>query len=173
MTSDTTSNSAPPPSPDPESDEAYVQAMAQGLEPALQHLYARHAAVVYGLALRITGDSTLAADATVGTFAQAWSSAARYRGVRGTVLGWLTTMARIRALELRRTVGGPEHDVLAGGTSPLVVALPEETQQVLSLLYFGGLTQQEVADRLQVPLETVRRHVESGMRALRVKREVT
>ncbi len=149
-----------------------MQAMAQGIDSGLQQLYARHAAVVYGLALRIAGDPTLAADATVGTFAQAWSSAAKYRGVRGNVLGWLTTMVRIRALELRRSAGRSPQDVLAQGTSPLVAALPDETQQVLSLLYFGGCTQQDVANHLRVPMETVRRHVESGMRALRVKREL-
>ncbi len=150
---------------------ACVQAMAHGDPQGLKRLYERHAAIVYGLALRITGDSATAAEATVATFVQAWNGAGRYRGIRGSVSGWLTTMARIRALELVRKAGS-HVDVLSAGVSPLVVALPDETQKVLTLAYFGGLSHQEVADRLELPIVTVRRHLESGMRALRVKREV-
>lgn len=154
-----------------ETDEACVAAMARGDELALRWLYDRHSAVVYGLALRITGDPTLASQATIAAFAQAWSGAPRYRGLRGSVQGWLTTILRLRALELMKSSGGRRYDVLADGVSPFLAALPEETQQALSLIFFGGLSQQEVAERLGVPLETVRRHVESSMRALRMKRE--
>lgn len=160
-----------PPIPAPESDEDCVKAMAQGDERGLHCLYDRHAAVMYGLALRITGNPDAAADATVASLVQAWNSAARYRALRGSVAGWLTTMVRVRSLELVRSNPPGADDILSRGHSPLVVALPEETQQVLSLVYFGGWSQQDVAAHLGLGVDTVRRHVETGMRALRVLRE--
>jgi RNA polymerase sigma-70 factor (ECF subfamily) len=166
-----TSDPAPTTPSDTETDVACLQAIAGGDELALRRLYDRHGATVYGLALRILGDPERAAVATVETFTQAWRDAGRYRGVRGSVLGWMTTIARLRALELARSGEGERYDVLADGTSPLVVALPEETQQAIALVFFGGQSQHDVADRLQIPVGTVRRHVEMGMRALRVKRE--
>lgn len=165
-----TSEDTPPPS-DAESDVTCLQAIAGGDELALRRLYDRHGATVYGLVLRMLGDPERAAMATVETFTQAWRDAGRYRGVRGNVLGWLTTIARLRALDLARAGDEQRHDVLTDGTSPLVLALPEETQQAIALIFFGGYTQHDVADRLQIPVGTVRRHVEMGMRALRVKRE--
>ncbi|HEY0929156.1 MAG TPA: sigma factor-like helix-turn-helix DNA-binding protein [Gemmatimonas sp.] len=166
-----TSDPAPTTPSDTESDIACLQAIAGGDEHALRRLYDRHGATVYGLVLRILGDPEKAAQATADTFKQTWRDAGRYRGVRGSVLGWVTTIARLRALEMARADHDARHDVLSDGTSPLVVALPEETQQAITLIFFGGLTQYEVADRLRIPTGTVRRHVEMGMRALRVKRE--
>jgi len=166
-----TSDSAPTTPSDTDPDVATLQAIAGGDEHALRQLYDRHGSTVYGLALRMLGDAEQAAHCTAETFRQAWHDASRYRGVRGSVLGWLTTMARMRALALARQSGPAHYDVLDAGTSPLVVALPEETQQAITLIFFGGLTQQQVAERLDIPLGTVRRHVEMGMRALRVKRE--
>lgn len=154
-----------------ETDEACVEAMARGSEPALRLLYDRHVAVVYGLALRITGNEELAKEATAAAFAQAWGGAARYRGLRGSVQGWLTTIVRLRALELVRSSERASLQATSGDPSPLAAALPEDTQRALSLVFFEGLNQQEVAARLDLPLETVRRHVESGMRALRHRRE--
>lgn len=154
-----------------ETDEACVEAIAHGSEPALRMLYDRHSAVVYGLALRITGSDEQAAEATIAAFAQAWSGAARYRGLRGNVQGWLTTIARLRALELLRNSPRDSAATPIGDHSPVAAALPDDTQRVLSLVFFGGLNQQEAATQLGLPLETVRRHVESGMKALRHRRE--
>lgn len=176
-------------------DVDLVAAMARREEHAAATLYDRHSAVMFGLALRMVGESADAEDVVLDAFSQAWRDAARYDTTRGTVAGWLTTIVRTRALDMIRargrrarmmdTAGAQTDEPVAMGTgflqpdrrvdeSDRVTAvaaaldiLPLAQRRAIELAFFDGLTHNEVADRLREPLGTIKTRIRLGMQKLR------
>jgi RNA polymerase sigma-70 factor (ECF subfamily) len=161
---------------------------------ALDLLYERYARVVYGLALRMLGTSELAEDVVQETFWRVWRRSGSFKSARGSVAGWIYGIAHNLSVdELRRQRARPtpvfdtdENPVLRGllderedvaGTAEqnelqraLAVALGGlgvEQRQAIELAYFGGLSQSEIAARLQSPIGTVKTRIRSGLRRLR------
>ena len=181
-------------SPEP-LDIQLIAGMAQGDERAASSLYDRHGAVMYGLALRMVGEPADAEEVVLDAFAQAWRDAKRYDTSRGSVAGWLTTIARTRALDLIRARGrrsrmtdtatatldepaamgsgfaAPDVEVLeterAVAVKSALDQLPIPQRQAIELAFFEGLTHHEVADRLREPLGTVKTRIRLGMQKLR------
>ena len=175
-------------------DRALVARIADGDERALGELYDRHGATVHAMAYRILGERADAEEAAAETFAQAWREAARFEAGRGSVAAWLITMARTRALDIARASqrrsrlslvaaasdpraeGGdwadtPEGSAIADERSRLVrdaiAQLTPVQREAIELAYFGGLSQSEIAERLQAPLGTVKTRLRLGMQKLR------
>jgi RNA polymerase sigma-70 factor, ECF subfamily len=180
---------------DRDPDSLLVEAMARGDEHAATALYDRVGAMVYGLALRMLGDAADAEEIVVEVFAQAWRDAARYTETRGSVIAWLTTITRTRALDhvraRRRRAAAMDRaeqqsdTVVAMGESPgtadvLVVdqeraaavnhaltVLPDAQRRCIELAFFEGLTHHEVAMRIGEPLGTVKTRIRLGLLKLR------
>ncbi|MDQ3136552.1 MAG: sigma-70 family RNA polymerase sigma factor, partial [Gemmatimonadota bacterium] len=93
---DTAPRSSPP------GDGDLVARAAQGDERAIGQLYDRYGTVLYAVAYRIVGQRADAEEVVLEAFAQAWREAARFEAGRGSVAGWLTMIARSRALDLVR-----------------------------------------------------------------------
>jgi RNA polymerase sigma-70 factor (ECF subfamily) len=150
---------------------------------------------MYGLAVRMVGEVADAEEVVLDAFAQAWREAARFDTARGSVLGWLTTITRTRALDLIRSrtrrskmtesagtqLDEPaamgegfrsadrlldEADRAAAVTSALS-GLPDAQRRAIELAFFEGLTHPEVAERLREPLGTVKTRIRLGMQKLR------
>lgn len=174
-----------------EADRAAVSRMARGDRDALADVYDRHARLLYSLALRIVRQQADAEDVLQEVFAQVWRQAARYDVGRGTVIGWLVTLTRSRALDrLRRGRVRPlsaGDDALAReapDSSPGVdlalvseeqaaavraalEALPESQRVPLELAYYEGLSQSEIAAKLDVPLGTIKTRMRQALARLR------
>ena len=71
----------------------------QGDAAALQLFYDRHAPMAFGIALKITGDQTLAEEVLQETFWRVWQSASNDRPESGSLPGWLFRMVRTLAME--------------------------------------------------------------------------
>jgi RNA polymerase sigma-70 factor, ECF subfamily len=171
-----------------------MEAMARRDKAALGRLYDLLSRPLYSLALRITNDSAEAQDIVQDVFLQLWQKAGDYSTARGSVFGWAATLTRNRAIDRlrqrkRRTEivhesapdihGGPTGaqeqtaaDALglqeqAGVVRAALAALPAEQRAAIELAFFGGLTQQEIAARLNEPLGTVKARIRRGLLRLR------
>ena len=169
------------------SDEALLAQIARGDEAALAELYDRFGRIAYGLAARILRDQALAEDAVQDAFLGAWRTAAAFDPNRGTASTWLMTMVHRRAVDLvrredrRKTSQLDDAPVASTETTDEQAAMREERRRVqaalaqlpadqreaLELAYYGGLTQSELAERLDVPLGTVKRRMFAGLAKLR------
>jgi RNA polymerase sigma-70 factor, ECF subfamily len=177
-------------------DGELVARAARGDERAIGQLYDRYGGVLYAVAYRIVGQRADAEEVVLEAFAQAWRDAARFETARGSVAGWLTMIARSRALDLARSRSRRERITASAAadrptTSPAMgefrpdpaKALDHEERrrqvrqaletlsppqrQAIELAYFEGLSQSEIAERLQGPLGTVKTRVRLGMQKLR------
>jgi RNA polymerase sigma-70 factor (ECF subfamily) len=152
----------------------------------LEELYERYARRVYGLGLQLLGDRGLAEDLVQETFVRLWRSAPRFDPARGSARTFLFTLARRAAVDLwRRGLGhasagepAPEPAADENAFEALLLglevraALDELTakhREVLELHYHYGLTQQQISERLEIPLGTVKTRTYHALRALREK----
>jgi len=182
-------------SPADEADRAALARIAGGELAALEYLYDRYKTMAYSIAYRITNDATLAEDVVQDAFLGAWRNAARYLEGRGSVKTWLLSIVHHRAIDaIRRRrpttelpeidAGLPEAltlpDVWAEVSASLdsvtvreaLVELSDVQREALELAYFGGLTQQEIAERTGTPLGTVKSRMRLGLLAMRRRLEV-
>jgi RNA polymerase sigma-70 factor (ECF subfamily) len=177
-------------------DTELVARAAEGDERAVGELYDRYGQVLYAVAFRIVGERADAEEVVLDAFAQAWRDATRFETARGSVAGWLTTIARSRALDLVRArsrraritataaAERPESSPAMGGwradpSSGLdhaerraqvrlaLEALSPPQRRAIELAYFEGLSQSEIATLLQEPLGTIKTRVRLGMQKLR------
>jgi RNA polymerase sigma-70 factor (ECF subfamily) len=178
-----------------EADRAALARIAGGELAALEYLYDRYKTMAYSIAYRITNDATLAEDVVQDAFLGAWRNAARYMEGRGSVKTWLLSIVHHRAIDAirrrRPTTELPEidaglpdaltlPDVWAEVSASLdsvtvreaLVALSDVQREALELAYFGGLTQQEIAERTGTPLGTVKSRMRLGLLAMRRSLEV-
>lgn len=185
----------PPGSPIHE-DQKLVAAMARLDERAAAQFYDKYSPQMFALAVRIVGDGADAEDVVLDAFTQAWNKASTYETDRGSVLGWLTTMTRTRALDCvrsrgrrtkavdtaSRTMGDDPVGVAGAAVSALdyvelgeraeavnnaLTVLSGQQRNAIELAFFEGLTHTEIAERLGEPLGTVKTRIRLGMQKLR------
>jgi RNA polymerase sigma-70 factor (ECF subfamily) len=170
------------PSDDAE-DEALVAAMAAGDRSALATLYERHAALLLGLALRIVREKREAEDLVHDVFLEAWRSAKDFDPKRGRARTWLAVRMRSRALDLQksarvsRNTGDTGLELVvddAESASPdhrrvrsALAELGPDQRRVLELAYFEGLSCTEIAERVAIPVGTVKSRIAAGLDRLR------
>ena len=179
-----------------DTDADLIALAAKGDERAVASLYDRFGPALYLLAYRIAGERADAEEIVFEGFAQAWREASRFEAGRGSVAAWLTTIVRSRALDAVRArarrvratdsaaVADPgtapgfgvpeadpsdsvEHAERAAAVRRALDELPSTQREPIELAYFGGLSQSEIAARLNEPLGTVKTRVRTGMQRLR------
>lgn len=169
--------------PDDAEDEVLVAAMAAGDRAALATLYERHASLLLGLALRIVRERREAEDLLHDVFLEAWRTASDFDPKRGRVRTWLAIRMRSRALDLQKSArvsrntgdGGlellideaeaasPDH----GRVRRALAELGSDQRRVLELAYFEGLSCTEIAERVAIPVGTVKSRLAAGLDRLR------
>ncbi|MCI0336022.1 MAG: sigma-70 family RNA polymerase sigma factor [Acidobacteria bacterium] len=168
-----------------------IRRMSEGDQAALATLYDTTNRLVYGLILRVLGDTSIAEEVLLDVYTQAWRQAESYDTQRGTPLAWLTTIARSRAIDRLRSgwqdqqrkesldslgdaptnAATPEEETVASERQRFVraalEALSPEQREVIELAYYSGLSHSEIAAKLKQPLGTVKTRMRLGMIKLR------
>ena len=155
-----------------------------GDERALEALYDIYGGPLYGFALRRLGERALADEVVQQVMTRVWQNAASYDGSRGSVRSWIYAIARNAAIDARRhrtrqetvnvvsDVAAAEDEFEQLVQAELIRSALEQLsaahREVLDLAYFSGLSQAEVADRLRLPLGTVKSRTYYALKALRL-----
>lgn len=170
----------------------WVREAANGDQAALTRLYDSTNRMVYGLILRIVSNTHTAEEVLLDVYLQIWRKAETYTVSKGTVLAWLFTIARSRAIDALRSRASRE----SGQQDPLETAgaavdrspspeensaiaqrrqfvqqclaeLPVDQREAIELAFFRGLSHSEIAETLKQPLGTIKTRVRLGMARLR------
>ncbi len=170
---------------------ALLTAMARGDKSALGRLYDLLSKPLYSLAYRVLNDHSEAQDVVQDVFLQLWDKASVYETGRGSVFAWAATLTRNRSIDRVRmrkrraeiiAESAPEiHEEAPTSTGADSLALQEKSGAVraaltqlapdqkaaIELAFFSGLTQQEIAARLNEPLGTIKARIRRGLLKLR------
>ncbi len=157
---------------------------------AFAALYDRHGRVAYSLAYRMMGEKQEAEDVVQEAFIKVWRSAGGYRVGRGSVRTWILSIVHNRGIDqirsrahLRRKQDKIEASAPTSEPSEAfseawqnsqqeqvreaLKTLPQEQLQILELAYFSGYTHVEIAERLDLPLGTVKGRMRLGLQKIR------
>lgn len=185
-------SSSPPDSVGGADESALIRRLTVGDASALEELYDRYGRATYSLARRVLADEVLAEDVVQEVFLALWNDPGRFEVSRGSFGSWLLAMTHHKAVDavrreesVRRRQQRAEETVVADDVMSASVEdevarsianddvrsalrdLPDAQREALTLAYFGGYTQREVAALTDTPLGTVKTRMLAGMRALR------
>jgi RNA polymerase sigma-70 factor (ECF subfamily) len=175
-------------------DLTLMAAISAGDSGALEILYDRYSAVVYRMALRIVKNQELAEDIVQEVFWRVWRRSGSFERERGRVAQWLFGVAHNLCIDELRRMRSRPISVYEDVDHPLIQQLPDEhidvasaaieteqrqiisdalsqlpmaQRQAIELAYFGGLSHQEIALKLNRPLGTVKTRVRLGLHKLK------
>ena len=179
-----------PPTPDLQAAHL-VDLMSQtalGNHQAFAELYDLTVRRIYGTVLRVLRSPEHAEEVTQEVYAELWQQAARYCAAKGSVITWMMTVARRRAVDRVRSVssevarderyaraGEPEFDEVWDRATQkqdiervrhCLRSLTKVQSEALTLAYYHDLTQSQIASRLNVPIGTVKTRIRDAMRRL-------
>jgi RNA polymerase sigma-70 factor (ECF subfamily) len=170
-------------------DEELIAAVQRRDPDALEGLYERHRVLVYSLALRMLGNPTDAEDVVQEAFVNVWRAAHTFQRGRSPGRSWLLSIVHHRAIDkLRGRRSRPQsfpleagldmpdstdvwRDVSASLTGESVrralAGLPPEQRETIEMAYFQGFSQSQIAERMDVPLGTVKGRMRIGLHKLK------
>jgi RNA polymerase sigma-70 factor (ECF subfamily) len=170
---------------------AWLAAVVEQDERALAALYDATSARVFGLVQRIVRSAALAEEVVEDAYFQVWRQAARFDPARGKALTWLLAMARSRAIDALRREARFVHEALQadGHAEPAcpqpahdellelaqhradlhqaLMLLGAQPRQLVSMSFFRGLSHEEIASQMELPLGTVKSQIRRALLTLR------
>jgi RNA polymerase sigma factor (sigma-70 family) len=171
------------------SDHGLLALTARGDREAFARLYDMYSSVAYSLAVRIVRDRELAADVVQDAFVTVWNQAAKFEASRGQPSSWILTLTHHNAVDMVRREQRRRTEPLEAGAELVDSAppvdekawqgvareqvrqamekLPDPHREVLELAYFAGFSQSELAERLSLPIGTVKSRTFAAMTSLR------
>lgn len=164
-----------------------IEALRRQDPNVMSTLYDDFAPSLYGIALRIVGAEDIAQDVVQETFIKAWRNGAKYDAHKGTLFTWFLNIARNTAIDKTRSAAFrksaaalPVDEQIFDqqkyssstptdciGLRNFVGKLEEKYREVVELAYFQGHTQQEIAEKLSLPIGTVKSRVRIALRELK------
>ena len=177
------------PSADDTLAEVFLE-VREGSEEAFAQLYDMTSSRLYGVVLRVVRAPDLAVEITQEVYVEVWRQAARWESEKGSVRAWMHTIAHRRAVdrvrstqketeretrwagqdrttEVDHTWDGVEQKLDAEGVQSALKGLSDVQKEAVTLAYYGGYSQREVAEILGIPLGTVKTRIRDGLSGLR------
>lgn len=171
-------------------DSNLIERIIQRDQQALTDLYERHGRLVYNMAWHVLQDGSAAEEVTQDVFFQVWRWPERWNAERAKLSTWLLSIARYTAIDyLRREQRRPKVEPSALESlshrlphhprvdskahengelmKKLMAKLPKEQRVVIVMAYYRGMTHDEIAEKLKLPLGTVKSRIRLGMQKLK------
>ena len=173
-----------------------LQRVATGDQAAFGRLYDMLSPRAFGLILRVLVDRSQSEEVLQEVFLEVWQSASRFAPNRGQGRSWVLTIAHRRAVDrVRASQASTNRDVRAGfrdlevahdgvaeqvelriegeRVATALSALPDVQREALTLAYYGGYSQSEIAVLMGAPLGTIKTRMRDGLSRLRAEMGVT
>ncbi len=175
------------------SDEQLMRSVVDQDTGAFEEMHRRYASMLKTQVARVLHDEFIAEDVVQEIFVDLWTSADRYSEAKGKVIGWLMTIARRRAIDRLRkfqcrqraedrlendmekqpaswTHTRIESDIESAEMqrllSTLMAKLPEAQRKAVEWAYLQGMSQREIAQKMQIPLGTIKTRLDLAVRKL-------
>jgi len=167
-------------------DQALLARIADEDAGAFETLYARYSAAAYSVAIGLLRDAAQAQEVTQDVFLAIWRGARGFDPARGSARTWILSVAHHKSVDAvrrsRRNPTVPLSETMTGAADVIEAAqarvdaghvrralegLSIEQRAAIVLAYYGGYTQQEIAQRLGVPLGTIKTRMRDGLLRLR------
>ncbi len=170
------------------SEEDLIQLLLAREAKGIEILYDNYSAALYGVIHRIIQNDEIAEDVLQETFLKIWNNFGQYDSVKGRLFSWMINIARNGAIDKIRSKDFSsqqknqdiEKTVFSGsdvlntvynpdtiGLRQMVQKLDQEYRQIIELLFFGGYSQSAAADKLNIPLGTVKTRSRAALQKLR------
>lgn len=172
-------------------DREMIDRFVRGDQHALAALYRRWSPLVYSVALRSLRSVSDAEDVTQRVFIAAWSSRTRYDASRSRFATWLMGITRNKIYDAYDVAARDRRDrealITVLNTEAMswpddiadrlaldeeMSRLPDQAQAVMKLAFYDQLTHSEIAQRLDLPLGTVKSHIRRSLERIRTRLEV-
>jgi RNA polymerase sigma-70 factor (ECF subfamily) len=174
-------------------DADLLQLVAAGDHRSLDELHRRYSGVLLATAFRVLNNTRDAEEVVQEAFVQIWDKAGVYDCQRGKPLTWAMTLTRNKAIDRLRRIQrrhrlhdeieeeaqiwdrlvendscdqAVSHETQAIVRSAVIQLSPDQ-RRAIELAFFGGLTQHQIAEKLEEPLGTVKARIRRGMIKLR------
>ena len=170
-------------------DNQLIEALRGESIEALEELYDRYHGIAMAVAYRVLEDRNLAEDVLQEAFLAVWRQAGGFSSDKGSVRSWFLSIVRHRAIDVTRgkvfsrerlsldqivweakrpdiwneVSANLDREQIQGAVNEL----PDEQRESITLAYFGGFTQREIAEKLEIPLGTVKGRIRLGMQKLK------
>lgn len=175
------------------SDADVIRRIRAGDRAAFLEVYDRYAPLLLSVAARVLGDRREAEDVLQDVFTQIWHKSSGYDAELGSLSSWAVTLTRNKAIDRirastrrRRLMEEIAISAETAADAPMPSAnevlhgreraqhiraaladLSADQRQVIELAFFAGLSQSEIAARLEQPLGTIKARIRRGMLRLR------
>jgi RNA polymerase sigma factor (sigma-70 family) len=173
--------------PNPSDNNEWIELLRQRDTRGFNWLYDQYAGVMLGCIFKVVGDKEVAEDLLQDAFVKIWKNIDQYDTVRGTFFSWIFNIARNTAIDYRRSKAfkndekntslesivqldqqhSEQPDVSLIGLRDVVFKLDTEYREIIDLIYFFGFTQEETAQKLNIPLGTVKTRTRAAILKLR------
>lgn len=170
----------------PVNEQELIARLRRQEESAMSILYDSYSAALYGVILRIVKSEETAEDVMQECFVKIWTSFEQYDASKGRLFTWIINIARNAAIDKIRTLqyrvgartkdiaDSPVHGMQSSyqlrpehvGIKEIVEKLNPDQKQIIDMMYFDGYTQSEVAEKLEIPLGTVKTRARAAMKVL-------
>jgi RNA polymerase sigma factor (sigma-70 family) len=167
--------------------EHIIQLLQQQDKVAISWLYDKYSPALYGIVLKIVRSEEIAQDVVQESFVKAWRNGPTYDSKKGTLFTWLLNITRNLAIDKTRSASfrnnqkiqtldqtvfnnrrlSAEQQTDHIGLNDLVHQLEDKYKEVINLAFLQGYTHQETAEKLELPLGTVKSRIRIALRELR------
>lgn len=167
-------------------EKQFAERLNRGDKSVIADLYDAYGDTLYGVVSKILRDNDAANDVLQEAFVNIWKYGKQYDSSKGRLFTWMINISRNKAIDKLRSkkrsgeiqMTGDSVYILENGNTTenntdiiglrkAVDELETDKKQLIELAYFGGYTQKEIADELNLPLGTVKTRVRSALQDLR------